>query len=538
MLCSAPITIMPLHLPIPESVYPGLLILLRVLFFLMLALTVAGLMRSPSAASRKKIPAIIHLLSAGMLITLLALLGYQATWQLAGFMRPQFVAFMRNYDQRPGEGRFLRGDIVDRNNRILATSRPEDARQRTYPLGPDAAHLLGYWDRRFGAAGVEAAEAAALGGQVLATTADVNRFGRNLLLHRQGKGDTIRLTLDARLQQTAMRLLNHRPGAVVVIRPTTGELLALASSPSFDPNALASQMERQTAQDAPMFNRAVNGRYPPGSTFKAVLAGIAYTAGITPVLDCPAGGFIPEPGAPPIRDHEFYAYAREDRPWRGHGKLALPTAFRLSSNSYFAHLGSLLGADRIESWWRNSFLTDSLVLLAGSSSSLTAPAAELPRLTPANRREVAQISIGQGALLTSPLHMAALTAAIANDGRLRRPHVRAQTTPPAAETLFPTASARSVARIMRDAVRHGTGRGADLPGLAVAGKTGTAQTTRGEDHSWFVCFAPYPDAQIAMAVLLEHAGYGSAAAVPLAAELLKTAQDLGLLSSIMEGHNP
>jgi len=170
-------------------------------------------------------------------------------------------------------------------------------------------------------------------------------------------------------------------------------------------------------------------------------------------------------------------------------------------------------------------------LYEGPSGSISSQRGNVPILGRGERRELSQLSIGQGRLLVTPLHMAMLAATVAADGKLWHPRILANEPPKPLPPTMRKDTARIVRSVMRDAVQTGTGRGADLPELEVCGKTGTAQNPAGDDHAWFVCFAPASDPQLALAVLVENAGYGSRSAVPIAAKILAEAHALGLLGS-------
>jgi penicillin-binding protein A len=486
----------------------------------------ASTARNPSRAIR--LTFLIILLPLFVMILL-----YQATWQLTGFARPKFVAFMRTYNRRDvNAARTMhRGRILDQAGKEIARNRPEQTRSRVYPSGGDFSHLVGFVHPVYGIQGLERAEDAWLSGRHFAPRQDMNRFARNILDRTQITGSDLQITADARLQQRAMEMLKGKRGAVVAIRPSDGSVLVLASSPAFDPNQLGPELfENTDAQQAPLLNRALHGLYPPGSTFKMLIASLAIEQGFNRKLDCPAEGFIPSQGARPIRDHAYYIYQREGRAWQGYGTIGLREAFAQSSNVFFARLGIELGAEALNAASSKWLFGHAIPLQGMTRENLATRPGRMPQLKPGERQRTAQLSIGQGEMLITPMQMAVLTAAIANDGIAMRPRI----TPSAAVAQFGTVTtpdaAAQVRQLMRDAVQSGTGRRAALPHLEIAGKTGTAQVTGAESHSWFICFAPYDTPTLAVAVIVEHGGYGSAAALPIATAILEYAQTLGLLS--------
>lgn len=471
-----------------------------------------------------------------------AIYAYQATWQLAGFARPRFVQFMRRYNPRPVNAARaqMRGAITDCAGVPLARTRAP-AMRREYPLGPAAAHLIGYADPVYGLAGIERLFDDRLLGRAIGTTGEWNQFGRNLLDHSQLAGMAVRLTLDADLQREAHRLMAGRAGAVIVMDLRRGDVLALYSAPGFDPAHLEPALFTPAAHAAPMLNRALNGLYPPGSTFKLLMAVAALEAGFDSPLECPAAGYIAESGTRPIRDHEYYEHQRAGRTWSGHGRLALPAAFSRSSNVFFAQLGVRLGSERIQRLMERCGLANRVAIRLTPALSLDSSEGQVPELDPRHPGTVAQVAIGQGPLLLTPLHVLMLTAAIGGDGRPPLPRLLQDAPVAFADTpWFDAGVAIRLRALMRDAVRTGTGRRADLPGLDVAGKTGTAQTPRGADHAWFTCLAPEFRPRIALVVLVEHGGYGASGAAPVAAELLKRAVARGYLrgTTPLEGATP
>lgn len=325
------------------------------------------------------------------------------------------------------------------------------------------------------------------------------------------KGRPVPLTLDACLQARAEALMEGKRGAVVALEPATGRLRALVSAPR-----------------ANYLNRALNGLYPPGSTFKVFMAAAALSQGLDPLFNCPAGGYRSARGTPAIRDVEVQQMARRGKVWRGFGRLDLASALVHSSNTYFAQLGVALGPERFGRAVDAARLRDPAVLLAAASVSLESAGGGVPDGLRAP--ELAPVAIGQGALQLTPLAVAMLTAAVANDGVLPEPTLDAAARPALRARPFTFEAAGRVKAMMRTVVRAGTGRACDVPGLDVCGKTGTAETGRGgRDHAWFTSFAPERTPRLVVTVVVEEGGFGAAAALPVARGVLLEAQRLGLL---------
>jgi len=496
-------------------------LILKVIFFI--TLLIASLALFSASRPKKKLKVNYILLGWIFCCSLLAVLIYQATWQLGGMSRPEFVKFMRTYNRRDNAARqqALRGPIFDRRGMVLASPQSGSIWKRRYPLGSAAVHPLGYYHPRYGITAVERACDAFLSGIIQ----DKGAFTKSLLGKRPEQGGSVTLTLDSRLQKRAYELLKNRRGAVVIMNPRNGELLALVSSPGFDPAKPETAMGDSSGK--PLFNRAVQGRYPPGSTFKIASAGAALNAGISPRYNCPPGGFIAGFGRKAIRDSEYYSAKRNGRTWRGWGQIDMKDAMVHSSNVYFSQLGANCPESALKSVMEALQLDKGIAYMTGSSGTLECSSGGVPKLD--SRWHRAQSAIGQGDVLVTPLHVACFTAAAANKGALYAPKLNLETPAKKLSQPFTPSAAYTLKVMLRDVVKRGTGRQADLWGLDVCGKTGTAQVSGGNDHSWFTCFAPFDDPEIVVTVLIENGGFGATAALPVAKELLSEADKLGLI---------
>jgi penicillin-binding protein 2 len=359
-------------------------------------------------------------------------------------------------------------------------------------------------------------------------------------------GANVYLTLDTRIQQEAEACLEGRAGAIVVLDPKNGNILALASSPTFSPEAfergLTIQEWQKLNQDKnhPMENRAARGQYPPGSTFKIVMA----VAGLEENVITP-GTVIYCNGSLPVGNHVFHCWFKG-----GHGTVDLHRALVESCDVYFYEVGRLLGVDRIAKWSKRFGLGDP------TGTDLDK---EVPGLVPSTawkqkryhqawrEGDTMSVAIGQGYNLTTPLQMARVVAAIANGGIVYKTHLVEKVENPAGEILYqakPEVQSRLQAspatlETVRQALvgvvseTKGTGRTARLPHIQVAGKTGTAQvvaldpddpkkkrSARTEDHAWFVAYAPAGEPRLAVTVLVEHGGHGGSDAAPLARRVI------------------
>ena len=345
-------------------------------------------------------------------------------------------------------------------------------------------------------------------GRLLDIAEEGSTFQKVLDELQLASGAPTKLTIDADLQAKAESLMEVKLGAVVALEPTTGRIRALVNAP-------------RTAY----LNRALNGLYPPGSTFKVFMAAAALSAGVDPVFNCPAAGWRPNVSTPPIRDAEVAEFARRRKAWKGFGRIGMGEAMVHSANTYFAQLGYALGSDRFDTAVAAARLRDSASVLSAGTIELASAAGGVPE--GASASALAPVAIGQGALQLTPLAVALVTAAVADDGLILAPTLSAAAKPALRARPFTMAVAQRVKRMMRAAVRRGTGRACDIPGLGVCGKTGTAQTGKGADHAWFTCFAPEASPRLVVTVLVESGGFGAKAAAPVARGILLEAKRLG-----------
>jgi penicillin-binding protein A len=468
-----------------------------------------------------------------IILAFLAVIGWQSTWHLA---RADWLERQVSNPRTARQERDTpRGAIRDCNGQALAWT---ENGLRRYADSTAMASVIGYLDPEYGRSGVEGMWNAELAGLVRRfTPAEWDRLQRNEPRH----GKDIVLTLDLGLQQAAMKALGERKGAVVALDPATGAIRALATYPTFDLLHLkdAFTAARADTTSGALRNRAVQDFYPPGSTMKVVTASAALMHGVLPsaTYACPGTSRI-------------FNVTVSDYHGERHGTIAMSTALADSCNNYFARTAGNLGAkpftDTAEAfgfdkrWWQK--LPDPRMLpLSVAWSTLTPQAGDIPSLG-----ELAHMGFGQSTVVASPLQMAMVAAGVANDGTVMSPYlvsgVRDSATGPW-DTQFASTpvgmpldkqTAATVADMMRGVVTHGTARGADVPGLTVYGKTGTAEQEGGNDHAWFIGFAerndrtttseaavPVSKPRLAFAVIIERGGTGGRVAMPVARDVLK-----------------
>ncbi|MGH2405932.1 MAG: peptidoglycan D,D-transpeptidase FtsI family protein [bacterium] len=442
--------------------------------------------------------------------------AWVAYWQMG--RGPELALDPRNPRMIAAEQRIHRGAILDRMLRPLALT-PAGGEQglRQYPYGPLFAHTIGYRSLRAGKAGLERALDAHLLGLKLGQGGYREVLGERLGPSRRG-ADVV-LTLDAQVQQAAWEALGGRRGAVVVLDPRTGAILALASAPSFDPGGVDADWDalRETS-GGPLLNRALQGQYPPGSAFKVVTMAAALSRGIV----SPNSVFA-DPGSIIVGKTRITNYEG-----RACGSVTVFTALVHSCNVVFIKVGMRLGGEALLEAARGFGL--------GEAASLEVPASagHLPPSDQVRGDGVAQMAFGQGSLAVSPLQMALVAATFARRGTMPIPYLVREVRTPDGEimeqhrsahgkSVIATETAEVVTEAMIEVVRRGTGQAARLPRVVVAGKTGTATAPVGRSHAWFIGFAPAQAPRVAVAVVLEHGGVGGQNAAPVARRVLQAA---------------
>lgn len=441
--------------------------------------------------------------------------------------------------------------------------------QRNYPQGPLAGHLLGYVGEVspeqqdepafaglsqgsiVGKAGVEKTYDRVIRGTAGEKTIEVDARGnerKTVEVVEQTPGDDLYVSIDLRLQQLAESLLGEEAGAVVALDPANGDVLVLASRPAFDPNQLSRGLTpavwEQIVSNArhPLTNRALQGQYPPGSTFKIVVASAALESdkwSSDTKVRC-AGAF-------PSGNHVF-------KDWKkgGHGVMDMYQAIVNSCDVYFYNIGHRLGIDAIAETARWFGLGQPTGIDLPSERVGIVPSTEWKqraRKEPWYAGETISASIGQGYVTVTPLQMAVATAAVANGGILYKPRLvravrersssRLREIPPQDRGAVPLQD-RTFTLLhesLHGVVTHGTGGRARSKIVEIAGKTGTAQTVGARptqtstnhedvpkqfrDHAWFVAYAPADDPKIAVAVIVENTGHGGTFAAPIAKALIE-----------------
>jgi len=432
--------------------------------------------------------------------------------------------------------------------------------KRFYPMGEECAHIIGYVgyptkkhleeykDRIFhqslvGKQGLESSLERFLQGSVGVEELIVNAVGKVVGVYKQTspkKGNTVVLTVDSRVQKIAYEVLRdsgHKAGAVLIIKADSGEVIAMVSYPSFDPNKIYDMWEEYVNDPlTPLFNRALQAYYPPGSVIKVGLAVGLLQEGVAP-----KDGVVCK-GSFPLGGKVFYCWKRS-----GHGWVNLKTAIRDSCDVYFYHYCYYrLGPRKMESILKQFSFGESVPFeLPNASGILPNPEWKRKRKKePWYGGDTVNMSIGQGYLKATLLQQCLMVMGIINDGVIYKPTLVKEVRDPNGRVIWknkkvvykvikaPPEYFAIVKEAMRDVVRSGTGVLANSPMAEIAGKTGTAQVAaisarrknlpyHLRDHAWFVGFYPYRNPLFVIGVLVEHGGSGGSVAAPIARKIIE-----------------
>ena len=464
---------------------------------------------------------------AGLISVLfLLLIGWQSYWQI--FRSDWLLDRPSNRRMARVEHATPRGTIFDRSGRKLAWT---EGGKRKYADPVGLAAVVGYMDPQFGRVGVEGRWDAELAGLSQRFTAkDLQR----LVDGESPRGKDLVLTLDLNLQQAARKALGDRHGAIVLLDPQTGGILALATYPTFNAETFGADYPTlRQRTDGVLINRATQNSYPPGSTMKVVTAAAALHSGILSTTTFTCLGRTPMRNAT-VRDYQGSS----------HGEIAMHVALAKSCNAYFAATALTLGQRNLfrtaesfgfgQRWWEKLPQRPPILPLEVVESSM---APNLNRPVPDG--ELAQMGFGQATVVATPLQMAMISATVVSGGTTFAPYLVSELRKGGSDEVLASyrslpvgyplkaSEASELGSMMRLAVTSGTASAAQrVRGVSVAGKTGTAQQRGGNDHAWFIGFAIAEEGKpvtpsVAFAVLIERGGTGGRVAVPVANEVLE-----------------
>jgi peptidoglycan glycosyltransferase len=470
----------------------------------------------------------------GLIVVLVVATTYWQTWA-----RPGLAARQDNEIQRVAEFQVRRGLILS-PTRVLARNRAVQRRGKTfyfrkYPQGRFAAHVVGYSTASRSRAGLEKS----LNGILTGTERRLSDLVEQQLNDLRGRpivGDTVVTTLDLQAQRVALAQLGRTCGAVAALDPRSGKLLVMASSPSYDPNYVENRFDEidditaDCRPAAPLINRASQGLYPPGSTFKVVtLAAALESRRFAPDSTFFDPGYCTVYGKP-VNNFDT------SRPF---GNLTLATALQYSVNSVFCNIGKALGAKRILDQSKKFGFYERPPLETPDGERYPSGLYRRGDLWYPERNadvDAGRMAFGQERMLVTPLQMAMVAAGIGNAGIVMRPYVVEKVVSPEGNTVARTererldravgpVNARDISNLMVRAVEAGTGTAARIPGYRVGGKTGTAETgVAGRNTTWFIAFAGRPGRrpEVAIAVALERQSLtGGATAAPIARAVME-----------------
>ncbi len=465
----------------------------------------------------------------GLVVLLFALLlAFTSRWSVfeASSLRENHLNQRGLLEQE----RIDRGSILAANGDVLAHSvrEPEGTFQRTYPTGKLFANAIGYAYTDLTSTGLEHYRNAALNGQ--SNTSNLQTI-LNQLQGRKPGGDEVITTLNPSAQRVAETALGEHSGAVVALDPRTGAVTVMASTPSYDPNAMRSpeSYARLIKDDTgkPLVNRAVQDGYAPGSTFKIVTATAAIDTGEyspSSVVDGPNDLMV---SGLPLQNDDDHSY----------GEISLTEALAQSVNTVWAQVAEHVGKATLGRYMsRFGFDREPRLDYPAEEMSVSGEYEGSRLLAPTSPLvDVGRMGIGQDKLQVTPLQMAEVAATVANRGRLMVPHLTARIVDPEGRTVeaisprlqsvvMKPSTAAAVTSMMEAVVTQGTGIPAQIPGIKVAGKTGTAETQIGTsiNNVWFIAFAPAEDPRVAIAVTVKGvSGYGATFAAPVAKQVME-----------------
>lgn len=474
---------------------------------------------------------------AVFLFFFIALISYIAYFQL--FKAPEIAEDQGNRRIWAVRNEILRGTIYDRAGNVLTKGERTGVltQSRTYVDGDLYVHALGYIDQKYGLTGLEQSYDKELSDYSSVKTGfrtflnDLSLDSLKAAFKTRGQeeekiGNGIVTTLDKDVQKAAYDSLGNRKGAVVALNPKTGEVLAMVSKPTYDPNSLEAAITSANSgksDDSPLINRAVSGKYPPGSTFKTITTASALE------------------NMPGVQNRVFHdtgklvfnsTYSLSNVGGTANGDINLKTSFQLSSNFVYGTLAGELGNDKLKKTAEKFGFNNTI-----PSEGFIISQSKFPTLQDYEVGMIAQCGIGQSSIEATPMQMALVASTIANGGVMMRPKLvnkvmdmKGNVVTTIEDKKYKQVIDASDAATIKDYMVNLVNKNnpASLAGTNVAGKTGTADHldangNNATPHSWFIAFAPADNPKVAVAVIVENGGFGATSAAPVAAQVIKAA---------------
>lgn len=447
-----------------------------------------------------------------MCLCLFVLICY--TFWLVVFERDTISTNAYNTRLRIEYENLKKGDVLDANGKVIATSTISNDGNytRTYPTNSIFAHVVGYSEK--GKTGLEATQ----NFKMTTIKNEISQRIYNIMFKDELIGNSISLTIDYELQKLASDLLGSSKGAIVALEPSTGRILTMQAYPTFNPNTIVDDWTNlSNDENSPLINRGTQGLYPPGSTFKIITAlsimrneknweNITYNCN----------------GIDQFGDKVITCFDRT-----AHGEVGLLKAMEKSCNCYFAYMLVNMddGGEKLYEAMEDS------AVLEDFDFQLTRSKNRINIGKDSNESILIETAIGQGETVVTPLYMAMLIGAIANDGIMMEPYlvdniidykgnIKKDTVPSKLTSIATKTETQVIEEMLLSVVENGTGVNSKISGVSVAGKTGTAQNATDFEHSWFVAYAPVENPQIAVAVVIENIIEGGSA-VPIARNIIK-----------------
>lgn len=451
----------------------------------------------------------ILVLLGGISILLIALMVYLTYFMI--FEGETYRTSSQNRRNTIEASNVHRGAFYDTNGQVLAQTieNSDGNKMRSYNYPEIYSHIIGYTYPDLGKAGLELTMDDYLTNQNNAGILEaIKKY-----FDRESIGNSINLTINTNVQRTASELLGDNKGSIVAMNPKTGEIYSLVSKPQFNPSTLRENWEEiNSSEDSPLFNRAINGLYPPGSVMKVISTAAILEAGID--LDYEHTGLQ-------VIDGYEYKDATDSK----YGNIGLTEAFTRSLNTYFV--------EKIQDVGMTGFASTASRFMFEKEIPLELPVSKSTLNYDSNttKNQISASSIGQGRVLATPMEMALTASAIGNNGVIMKPHLVKNIVNHEGDIIKTTEHeeisnavspeiASQINDLMELTTTSGTGTRAAIRGIQVASKTGTAENETGNTHAWYIGYAPADDPQVAVAVIVEQGGSGGTVAAPIGRDVI------------------